>query len=51
MEAFYTKALHLPPKFIQVFVALKYESNGHFEAAIEKWMEVQNYQKAHDVFM
>jgi hypothetical protein len=51
METFYTKALHLPPKFIQVFVALKNESNGHFVAAMEKWMEAQNYQKAHDVFM
>jgi hypothetical protein len=39
METFYLHKLFLPPKFIQVLVALKNESIGDYKGAMDKWIE------------
>ena len=51
LQKFYLGDLNLPPKFILVHVAMKNESNGNFVGAFAKWVEAQNYQKAHDILM
>lgn len=51
MHSFYLDELHLPPKFIQIHVAMKNECNGDYVAALGSWIEAQNYEKAHEVFM
>jgi len=51
MQSFYLEKLHLPPKFIQIHVAMKNECNGDYVAALGSWIEAQNYEKAHEVFM